>query len=105
MSKENVTIYGASDDLIELKSDGGIYDEWEYWDDDRVSVLVAGADGEQVEVTPSLTSVWNAQVRIIVDGKNLSVKWIKRPDAYGDPEDRAVVVTVTAPATVEKIVR
>lgn len=102
-----ITIYGASDDLIEIETkDKSIYDEWVYRSNNSVSVLVLGAAGEAIEVTPVLTAAaWNAMVRWVHEGNDGgSVRWIKRPDGSGDPEDRGVVVTVTAPAKVKRVV-
>jgi hypothetical protein len=56
MADQTATVYGASDDLIEIE--GGIYEEFTYRDDEGTGELVAFGDGTVLRVTYTHDGVW-----------------------------------------------
>lgn len=74
---ENVTVYGSSDDLIEVE--GGIREEFTYAEEDRDGDLLAFSDGTILRIQYEQTGIW--RISPVVNGSSeLSIKQAPEDD-------------------------
>lgn len=86
-----VTIYGVSDDLIEVEStEGSISDE--YPCDGAGKLLVIGPSGEVVEVIVALDECWSATARAVRGNSFTKIETAARPDS---PESGDMAIRIT----------
>ena len=99
MSTTDFTIYGASDDLIEIEASDGRADEYDCYDE-RGHISLTSPDGDRLDVFlsygPSVmrhadTSMeWTIAVAALHGYPSWPVRFTERPDREGDP---AVIIT------------
>jgi len=97
----DVIVYGASDDLLEVK--GYITDEFDVYGETRVRFTAP--DGEALDVyaifgVPGAGLDWTLGIEARDAYPNWSIHFSQRPDYEGDP---ALVISVPVGTTVRKI--
>lgn len=94
----SITIYGASDDLVEVE--GAVRDEYDLGNGGSTRVRLTAPDGQSLDVVaeygggPAGTLLeWTLAVAVVRSYPSWPVRFHERPDREGDP-----AVTIDAPA-------
>lgn len=85
-----VTIYGASDDLIEVEGDVSL----EFPCDGSGTLAVIGAHGEIAEVSVSLDEWWEASASLVRYPHMIRAESVVRPGRAEDSEDMALRIVL-----------
>lgn len=98
-----LTIYGASDDLLEIESDTGYRDEFDVPGD--LEVEVVDPDGFSLIIRAAFGEAWDSDWTLAIrnSGKwpdDWTIQFGERPDREGDP---ALILTVPEGTVVREL--